>query len=104
MSTYTSNSENYPMALEKIEGVDKIVIGYPYMVLKIRRATTILDDGKKVTSMFAHDELYPGKLDDNDALVDTNMSKYPTEVQSVANAVWTDAIKESYRQFLISNK
>ena len=62
------------MALEKIEGVDKIVIGYPYMVLKIRRATTILDDGKKVTSMFAHDELYPGKLDDNDALVDTDTS------------------------------
>ena len=92
------------MALTKVEGVDKIVIGYPYMVLKIRRATTILEDEKKVTSVFTHDELYPGKLDGNDALVDTDMSKYPTEVQSVANAVWTDAIKESYRQALIAVK
>ena len=92
------------MALEKIEGVDKIIIGYPYMVVKVRTAKTILDDGVKITSVFKHDEIYPGKLDANDALVDTDMSKYSTEVQSVANAVWTDAIKESYRQFLISNK
>ena len=40
------------MALEKIEGVDKIIIGYPYMVVKVRTAKTILDDGVKITSVF----------------------------------------------------
>ena len=92
------------MALEKTEGVDKIIIGSPYNVIKIRTAKVISEDGVKLTTLFKHEEIYPGKLDANDALVDTDISKYSTEVQAVANAVWSDAIKESYRQALITYK
>jgi hypothetical protein len=43
-------------------------------------------------------------LDADDNLVDTDISGEDSEVQAVCNAVWTDAIKTSYRDMLIANK
>ena len=45
-----------------------------------------------------------GTLDSNNNLVDTDMSGYSAEIQGVAAAVWTDAIKAKYKQRLIDDK
>ena len=45
-----------------------------------------------------------GTLNDSDALVDKDISGEDAEVQAVANAVWTDAVKAAYKTWLIDNK
>ena len=104
MSIYTSNSENYPMALTKATAVDKIIIVSPYNMVKLREATIIQEDGVNVSITFKHIELYPGSLDANDNLVDLDVSGYSTEIQGVCNAVWTENIKTLYKEYLIANK
>ena len=37
---------------------------------------------------------------DNDTWADTDISGESTEVQAIANAVWTDAIKTAYQQMI----
>ena len=104
MSIYTSNSENYPMALTKATAVDKIIIVSPYNMVKLREATIIQEDGVKVSITFKHIELWPGSLDSEDNLVDLDVSGYSTEIQGVCNAVWTDTAKTAYKEYLIANK
>lgn len=45
-----------------------------------------------------------GTLDGNDALVDTDISLEPAEVQAICNAVWTTDVKAAWKAKLISNK
>ena len=55
--------------------------------------------------------MQPGTLDGSDNLVDNPLDKEPDgttaiadEVKAVANAVWTDAIKASWKTKLIADK
>ena len=104
MSIYTSNSENYPMALTKATAIDKIIIVSPYNMVKLREATIIQEDGVNVSLTYKHIELWPGSLDSEDNLVDFDVSGYSTEVQGVCSAVWTSDVKTKYKEYLIANK
>ena len=94
------------MAIEKAEAIDKIVIQSQYNFVKLRTQTVYVEDGKTTGVIYSHQMLKPGTLstDGNDTLVDRDISGYSTEIQGVCNAVWTDAIKENYRKFLVANK
>ena len=92
------------MALTKATAIDKIIIVSPYNMVKLREATIIQEDGVNVSLTFKHIELWPGSLDSEDNLVDFDVSGYSTEVQGVAAAVWTDAIKTSFKEFLLADK
>ena len=90
------------MAITKETAVDKIEVVGDYKHLQIRRAVIIKEDGNEI-SRTAHRVAYePGSLDDSNSLIDTDISDEDSEVQAVANVVWTDAVKLSWKNHLIA--
>ena len=92
------------MAIEKAEAIDEIVIKSPYNHLVLRTATLLQEDGVNLASRYSREKVKCGALDSSDNLVDTDMSGYSAEVQGVAAAVWTDAVKASWKAALIAAK
>ena len=93
------------MALTKASAIDKVVIRSPYNKLELRTKTLIVEDDTKILAVnYSIENIKCGTLDASDNLVDTDMSGYSTEIQGVAAAVWTDAIKTAQKEYLIANK
>jgi hypothetical protein len=61
-------------------------------------------DGVEVTRSFHRHVLQPGTLDENDALVDTDLSGQDADVAAIATAAWTDEVKEAWRLKLVADK
>jgi len=92
------------MALAESIEYDKIEVVGKYKKVQIREANVITKDGTELTRSFRRYVLDAGTLDGNDALVDTDISAQPAEVQAVCNAVWTTDIKAAWKANLIANK
>jgi len=92
------------MALTERCENDKIEIVGQYKSVQVRCATIIERDGVEITRSFHRHTLQPGALDASDNLVETDLSGEDADVQAICNAAWTDAVKESWRQHLISSK
>ena len=78
------------MALAESIEYDKIEVVGQYKAVQVRKATVIKKDGTELTRSFERYALHP----------DSDISAEPAEVQAVCNAVWTDAIKTAYTEFL----
>ena len=99
------------MALSESIEYDKIEVVGQYKLVQVRKATVIKKDGTELTRSFERFVLDAGTLDASDNLVDNPLSKEPDgttdiadEVKSVCTAVWTDAIKASWKAKLIADK
>lgn len=92
------------MAIEKASSVDKIIVRSPFNKIELRTAIIVTEDDVVIATTFDHKTINAGSLDSNDALVDTDMSGYSSEIQGVAAAVWTDAIITNWKNHLISIK
>ena len=99
------------MALTETIEYDKIEVVGQYKNVQVRKATVIKKDDVELTRSFERFVLQPGRLDESDNLVDNPLDKEPDgttaiadEVKSVCNAVWTDAIKASWKAKLIADK
>ena len=99
------------MALSESIEYDKIEVVGQYKVVQVRKATVIKKDGVELTRSFNRFVLDPGTLDASDNLVDNPLDKEPDgttaiadEVKAVCNAVWSDAIKASWKTKLIAEK
>ena len=99
------------MALTESIEYDKIEVVGKYKAVQVRKATVIKKDDTELTRSFERFVLQPGTLDESDNLVDNPLDKEPDgttaiadEVKAVANAVWTDAIKASWKAKLIADK
>jgi len=99
------------MALTETIEYDKIEVVGQYKHVQVRKATVIKKDGTELTRSFERFVLNPGELDGSDNLVDNPLDKEPDgttaiadEVKVVCNAVWTDAIKASWKAKLIADK
>tara|TARA_A100000171_G_scaffold23186_1_gene21566 strand:+ start:1319 stop:1603 length:285 start_codon:yes stop_codon:yes gene_type:complete len=92
------------MALAESIEYDKIEVVGQYKVVQVRKATVIKKDGVQIARTFERYVLDAGTLDGNDALVDTDISTEPTDVQAVCNAVWTTDVKAAWKAKLIANK
>ena len=99
------------MALSETIEYDKIEVVGKYRVVQVRKATVIKRDGVELTRSFERFVLEPGTLDASDNLVDNPLSKEPDgttdiadEVKAVCNAVWTTAVKNSFKTKLIADK
>ena len=92
------------MALtEKLE-YDKIEIVTKWKHVQVRQATVVKKDGVEIARSFHRYVLTPGTLDASDNLVNTVISGQPTDIQGVCNALWTDAVKSSWKTRLIAQK
>ena len=77
------------MALTESIEYDKIEVVGQYKAVQVRKATVIKKDDVELTRSFERYVLNP----------DSDISKEPAEVSAVCNAVWTDAVKESWKTF-----
>ena len=74
------------MAITKTTKVDKIEIVGDFKHLQVREASIIQEDGVELTRSFNRYVLSPGD----------DVSSQSAEIQSIANAVWTDEIVTAY--------
>ena len=89
------------MSLAKTTEIDKVEVVGPYKAVQVRTATIITEDGVELSRGNHRHVLQSGHLGVGSTLVDTDISSEESSVQAICNAVWTDAVKESYRQFLV---
>ena len=92
------------MALAESIEYDKIEVVGIHKLVQVRKATVIKKDGVELTRTFERYVLQAGTLDGNDALVDTDISAEPAEIQAVCNAVWTTDVKTAWKAKLIADK
>lgn len=76
------------MALAETIEYDKIEVVGQYKAVQVRKATVIKKDGTELTRSFERYVLHP----------DSDVSKEPTEVKAVCDAVWTDAVKTAWTE------
>ena len=92
------------MALTESLEYDKMEIVPQWKHVQVRQATVVKKDGVEIARSFHRYVLTPGTLDASDNLVNTDISGQPTDIQGVCNALWTDAVKSSWRTRLIEQK
>ena len=92
------------MALAESIEYDKIEVVGTYKAVQVRKATVIKKDGVELTRSFERYVLQPGTLDASDNLVNTDLSKEPTEVSAICNAAWTSDVKNAWKAKLIADK
>ena len=87
------------MAITKETVEDKIEIVGDYKSIQVRTATVIKEDGVELTRSFHRHSLdcVSSVQNDDDTWThtDTNVSGESAEVQGIATAVWTTAIKNA---------
>ena len=90
------------MALTETVTQNRIQIIGPTRSVHIKYNVVVENDGEYVASNNKTVILNPGTLDENNDFVDTDLSAETTEIQSICAAVWTDEIKEAWKQELIN--
>jgi len=74
------------MAITKTTAIDKIEIVGEYKHIQVREASIIQEDGVELTRSFHRYVLSPGE----------DVSSQSAEIQSIANAVWTEEVINAY--------
>ena len=87
------------MALTKETTEDKIEVVGDYKAIQIRTATVIKDDGIEISRSFSRKVIHPC-VKSGDTWSDYDTSSESTEVQAIATAVWTDAVKTAYKNMV----
>ena len=90
------------MAITKETQIGKIEVVGKYKAVQVRTDTVVIEDDVELTRKYHRHSLTPGTLDGSNNLVDTVISGENAEVQAVCNAVWTDAVKLAWKNYLIS--
>ena len=90
------------MAITKDTQIGKIEVVGKYKSVQVRTDIVVIEDGVELTRKYHRHVLNCGTLDADNNLVDTDISGEDSQVQAICNAVWTDAVKTSYRDLLIS--
>ena len=78
------------MAITKTTAIDKIEILGDFKHIQVRQASIIQEDGVELTRSFHRYVLSPGQ----------DLSEQPSEIQSIANAVWTEELITAHQASL----
>ena len=92
------------MAITKTTEIAKTEVVGEYKAVQVATDTVIKEDSVEISRSRHRHVLHPGTLDASDNLVATDISGEDAEVQAVANAVWTDAVKTTWKNKLIADK
>ena len=90
------------MAITKETEISKIEVVGPFKYVQVRIDTVIKEDGTEITRKHSRKIFESGHIDGSKNWIDTDMSSEDAEVQAVANAVWTDAVKDSFKAHQIA--
>ena len=77
------------MAITKETEIAKIEVVGQYKTIQVRTDTVIKEDDKEISRSPHRHTIHP----------DMDISAEDAEVQAVANAVWTDAVKSAWADF-----
>ena len=77
------------MALTESIEYDKIEVVGQYKSVQVRKATVIKKDGTELTRQFERYKLDP----------DSDITKEPTDIQSICNVVWTQEVKDAWKAY-----
>ena len=77
------------MAITKTTEVSKIEVVGQYKAVQVRTDTVIKEDDKEISRSAHRHVVHP----------DMDISAEDAEVQAVANAVWTDAVKAAWKTY-----
>ena len=95
------------MAITKETVIEKIEVVGGWNV-QVATDTVIKEDGTEISRSRHRHVLQPctssKDSDDKWTHTDTDISAEATEVQAVANAVWTDTVKANYKTFVESQE
>jgi len=89
------------MAITKTIEVTKVEVVGEHNHVQVKTDTILKEDGTELSRSSHRHVLHCGALDSSDNLVDTDLSAEDATVKAVANAVWTDSVKASYKTWLI---
>ncbi len=92
------------MAITKETEIAKTEVVGIYKAVQVATDTVIKEDNVELSRNRHRHVLHPGILDASDNLVVTDISGENAKVQAVANAVWTDAVKTTWKNKLIADK
>ena len=91
------------MALAKTTEISKIEVVNTWNI-QVATDTVVKEDGTEISRSRHRHVLQPctssKDADGKWTHTDTDISKESTEVQAVANAVWTDTVKANYKSFV----
>ena len=95
------------MAITKEAVIEKIEVVGTWNI-QVATDTVIKEDGTEISRSRHRHVLQPCTSskgeDDKWTHTDTDISKEASEVQAVANAVWTDTVKANYKSFVESQE
>jgi hypothetical protein len=77
------------MAITKTTEIGKIEVVGKYKAVQVRTDTVIKEDDTEISRKYHRHVVHP----------DMDISGEDAEVQAVANAVWTDAVKAAWADF-----
>ena len=80
------------MAITKETQIGKIEVVGKYKSVQVRTDTVVMEDGTELSRKYHRHALMP----------DADISAEHSEVQAVCNAVWTQAIKDAYEAFKLT--
>ena len=86
------------MAITKTIVEDKIEVVGDYKTIQVRTATVIKEDGEELSRSFHRKvlECVSSSYDGSSwTHTDTDISKESTDIQGIAQIVWTDEVKEA---------
>ena len=92
------------MAIVKSTEVGRVEVIGIYKQIQVRTDTVIKEDGVELTRTYHRHVLSPGNLDPDNNFVDLDISGETAEVQGIANAVWTQDIKDAWKEKMIVDR
>ena len=92
------------MAITKETIIAKIEVVGVYKAVQVATDVIIKEDGTEISRSRHRHALQCGNIDDSNNLVATDISGEDAEVQTIANAVWTDTVKNAWKAKLIADK
>ena len=92
------------MALTKSTVTDRIEVVGEYKIIQILEKTIVKEDGVEISEGVKRKSFNPGELDASDNLVVRDLSAESSEIQAIAADVWTQAVKDAWKDNLIKNK
>ena len=80
------------MAITKETQIGKIEVVGQYKSVQVRTDTVVMEDGEELSRKYHRHALMP----------DADISAEHSEVQAICNVVWTQAIKDAYEAFKLT--
>ena len=80
------------MAITKETQIGKIEVVGKYKSVQVRTDTVVIEDGEELSRKYHRHALMP----------DADISAEHSEVQAICNVVWTQAIKDAYEAFKLT--